>query len=60
IHGVPSELRLGVADGLEADCAVNFDHLLTVAQADLRQFVGHLDERRMRQACAAIELALGC
>ena len=60
IHGVPSELRVGVADGLKGACAVNFDHLLTVDQADLRQYVGRLDERRMREACAAIEIALGC
>jgi mRNA interferase MazF len=60
IHGVPSELRVGVADGLKGECVVNFDHLLTIDQADLRQYVGHLDERRMREACAAIELALGC
>ena len=60
IHGVPSELRVGVGDGLKVDCVVNFDHLLTVNQADLRQYVGHLDESRMHEACAAIEIALGC
>jgi mRNA interferase MazF len=60
IHGVPSELRVGTADGLKADSAVNFDHLYTVEQVELRQFIGHLDERRMRAACMALEIALGC
>jgi mRNA interferase MazF len=60
IHGIPSELLVGPADGLKKESAVNFDHLYTVDQGELRQFVGHLDERRMRAACGALEIALGC
>lgn len=60
IRGLPSELPLGVGDGLKQDCAANFDHLYTVPQNELRHFIGHLDDARMRVACAAIEVALGC
>ena len=60
IRGLPSEVRLGVDDGLKGECAANLDHLLTVAQDELRVWVGRLDEERMRVVCTAAEVALGC
>jgi mRNA interferase MazF len=35
MRGIPSEVFLGRADGLPADCAVNLDHILTVPKAHL-------------------------
>jgi mRNA interferase MazF len=60
IHGLPSEVRVGVDDGLKHESVANLDHVITVSQQDLRAYVGHLDEQRMRAVCAAIEIALGC
>jgi len=60
IRGLPSEIRLGVEDGLKSECVANLDHIITVAQSELRRLVGHLDERRMREVCTAIDVALGC
>jgi mRNA interferase MazF len=60
IRGLPSEVRVGVEDGLKGDCVVNFDHLYTVPQQELRRWLGRLDQRRMREVCGAVEVALGC
>jgi mRNA interferase MazF len=60
IRGLPSEVRLGVEDGLKQDCVANLDHILSVRQTDLRKYVGHLDEARMREMCRAAAIALGC
>jgi mRNA interferase MazF len=35
MRGIPSEVFLGRADGLPADCAVNLDHIQTVPKAHL-------------------------
>jgi mRNA interferase MazF len=60
IHGLPSEVRVGVKDGLKSESVVNTDHLLTVTQDQLKIWLGRLDEARMREVCLAAEVALGC
>lgn len=59
-RGLPSEVALGVEHGLKGPSAVNLDHLLSVPQSDLRRWIGHVGEVRMRDVCAAAEIALGC
>jgi mRNA interferase MazF len=59
-RGLPSEVAVGVDDGLKVPSAVNLDHLYTVAQEDLRQWLGRLDEQRMAQVCTALNVAMGC
>lgn len=60
IRGLVSEVPVGVEDGLKAPSVVNLDHLFTVPQEELRQYLGHLDDRRMQEVCHAIAVALGC
>ena len=60
IRGLPSEVRLGVEQGLKGECAANLDHLMTVPQDDLRLWVGRMGDECMREVCAAAEVALGC
>jgi mRNA interferase MazF len=60
MHGLPSEVAVGTADGLKVESVVNLDHLYTVAQADLRTFVGVLDPKRMDAVCSGLAVALGC
>ncbi len=60
IRGLPSEVRVGVEHGLKADSVVNLDHLYTVPQRELRQWLGRLDECQMQEVCGAVEVALGC
>jgi mRNA interferase MazF len=60
IRGAPSEVVVGVDEGLKRDSAVNLDHVQTVEKARLRTIVGSLSHHRMRQVCKALATAAGC
>lgn len=60
IRGLPSEVIIGPAEGLKHDSAINLDHLQTVEQAALEQFLGSLGEQKMQLVCAALAVAVGC
>lgn len=60
IHGAPSEVIVGVDEGLKHDSAVNLDHVQTVEQARLTRRLGHLGPAKMRQVCRALAIAAGC
>ncbi|WP_244085547.1 type II toxin-antitoxin system PemK/MazF family toxin [Desulforhabdus sp. TSK] len=59
IRGIPTEVVLGQADGLFADCAVNLDNIQTVQREKVGAFITHLSLHRMRAVRKAIEFALG-
>ena len=59
-RGLPSEVDLGVENGLKKPSAVNLDHVQTVQQADLVRYVSALDEKTMRRVCRALGIATGC
>lgn len=60
IHGAPSEVVIGLDEGLKHDSAVNLDHIQTVQQDRLHSFLGRLSPDKLRQVCRAIGIALGC
>ena len=60
IHGVPSEVPIGVEHGLKHDSAVNLDHVQTVNQSRLKTFVSRLDSDVMKEVCLALAAATGC
>lgn len=60
LRGVPSEIALGIEDGMKAACAVNLHNIVTVTKSGLGVRLARLDEERMRRVCAAIGFALGC
>lgn len=60
IHGAPSEVIVGTTEGLKHDSAVNLDHLQTVRQAGLKNYIGHLSDAKLREVCSALGIALGC
>ena len=60
IRGLPSEVAVGVDEGLKHPSAVNLDHVQTVEQRLLHDFVGSLSEAKMRAVCRALALATGC
>lgn len=59
-HGVPSEVEVGVDEGLKASSVVNLDHVQTVEQGSLRHYVGSLNSRKMDEVCQALARATGC
>jgi mRNA interferase MazF len=60
IRGAPSEVSVGVREGLKHESAVNLDHVQTVDRARLVGYVGHLGPEKMRQVCRALAVAVGC
>ncbi len=60
IRGLPSEVIIGVAEGLKRESAVNLDHVQTVERARLSRYVGHLGSEKMGAVCRALAIATGC
>ncbi len=59
VRGIPSEIRLGKADGMPRDCAANVDHLQTVPKARIGSLITSLPTARMAEVRGAILFALG-
>ena len=60
IRGLPSEVVVGVAEGLKHDSAVNLDHVQTIEQARLSRQLGQLGRDKLRAVCRALAVATGC
>ncbi len=60
VRGVPSEVILGMEDGMKGQCAVNLHNVVTITRARLGKRVARLNARRMSEVCAALRFALGC
>jgi mRNA interferase MazF len=60
IRGIPTELRLGPADGLPDECVASFDNLRVVPKANLVERIGALDVERLDEACSALRTAVDC
>lgn len=60
IRGAPSEVIVGVDEGLKRESAINLDHVQTVDKSRLKRYVGSLDAIKMRQVCRALAIATGC
>ncbi len=60
IRDIPSEIFLSQADGMPRDCAINCDHLQTVAKGKIGSFITSLPRTKraaVRQAiCFALDL----
>ena len=60
IRGAPGEVPVGIEEGLKGPSAVNLDHVQTVEQRLLKQFVGSLSPEGMAHVCDALMVATGC
>src|SRR5580698_211884 len=60
IRGVPSEVILGIEDGMKGRCVANLHNAVTVAQARLGRRIANLNAGRMQEVCAALRFSLGC
>jgi len=54
IKGLSTEVLVGVANGLDHECAVSCDNIITIDKAALGRHVGFLFERQERELTAAI------
>jgi mRNA interferase MazF len=60
LRGVPTEVPLGIEEGLKGPSCVNLCNVFTVRQTDLRTFVGSVSLSKMRTVCDALAVACGC
>ncbi len=60
IRGAPSEVVVGVEEGLKKDSAVNLDQVQTVEKTRLKKFVGTLGPKKMNEVCRALAVATAC
>ncbi len=61
IRGLPSEVVLEPGDGpIGRLSALNLDSVESVSLAVLVERIGRLSDARMRQICAALEIAVDC
>jgi mRNA interferase MazF len=60
VRGAPSEVVLGISEGLKHTSAANLDHVQTVERARLVQYVGRVPPTRMKEVCRALAIAVGC
>lgn len=59
-HGAPSEVGLGIEEGLKHDSMVNLDQVQTVDQQRLHHFVGTVGPVKMAAVCQALRIATAC
>ena len=60
IRGAPSEVVIGIEQGLKRDSAVNLDHVQTVDRGHLRRYIGSLSSTKMGDVCRALAIATAC
>lgn len=60
VRGSPTEVLVGVEEGLKHPSAVNLANLFTVPRARLGRYVSSLRGEKMREVCRALILACGC
>ena len=60
IRGAPSEVLVGMSEGLKHESAVNLDHVQTVGQSRLTRRLGHVGPTKMNDVCRALAVAAGC
>ena len=59
IRHIPTEVILTVEDGMPQVCAINLDHVQTVAKAKVGSFITALSDSQMDQVKNALLFALG-
>lgn len=60
VRGVPSELRVGAAEGLPIESVAAFDNTRPVVKAALVRRVGSLSPVRMHELCRVAAATLNC
>ena len=59
VRDIPTEIRLGEAEGLPVECVATFDNLQRIRRSALVERVGDLGPRH-QQICAALRALADC
>ncbi len=60
LRGAPTEVELGIDEGLKGTSCANLCNLFTVRQSQLSTFVGRVPPAKMDDICGALLIATGC
>lgn len=60
VRGIPTEVALGQADGMPADCVLSLDNLSLIRTSLLTDRITTLDPATMVDVCAALAAATDC
>ena len=60
LRGSPTEVELGIPEGLKQASCVNLCNLFTVHQSELSNFVGTVSREKMKEVCRALAIACAC
>jgi mRNA interferase MazF len=58
VRDIPSEVLLDRKDGMPRECAINCDHLQTIAKGKIESLITTLSHSRMRDVGNAIAFAI--
>jgi len=58
IRNIPSEVYLSTQDGMQQDCAANFDHIQTVSGTKIGSLITTLSKDKLQEVNEAIHFAL--
>ncbi len=59
VRDIPSEVFLSTQDGMPRDCAINLDHVQTVAKSKIGSLITTLSESKLIELRSALLFALG-
>ena len=60
VRDIPTEVGLGVSDGMPRSCAVNFDNVFTLRRSCFVDRITQLDSSRLDEVCRCYRFAAGC
>jgi mRNA interferase MazF len=60
VRGIPTEIPLGVQEGLPVDCVASFDNLQVVLRRTLTDHAGQLRDGGRHMICAALAALADC
>ena len=58
VRDIPSEVFLSKKDGMQRDCAINFDHIQTVSKGKIGFLITRLPSEKLQKVREAIVFAL--
>ena len=60
IRGLPTEVELGIADGMPRACVLNADHVASLPKSYLGDRIATLGPERLAEVCRSLNHATGC
>ena len=58
VRDIPSEVFLSKNEGMQRDCAINFDHIQTVSKRKIGSLITRLSSAKLKQVREAVSFAL--